>query len=83
MKTLNFEKLIQAITKRDFVINTQDEDLQFDKEYYIYKILPLTDRKISFKWKTPQTEEKLLKSFMSKTSKKLMPTSRLKLLAYR
>jgi hypothetical protein len=65
MKTLNFEKLIQAITKRDFVINTQDEDLQFDKEYYIYKILPLTDRKVSFKWKTPQTEEKLLKSFIT------------------
>jgi hypothetical protein len=65
MKTKNFEKLIQAITTRDFIINTQDEELQFNKEYYIYKTLPITERKVIFKWTTPQTEEKLLKSFIT------------------
>lgn len=65
MKKHNFEKLIQAITKRPLLIDTQDEFLTPQTEYYIYKVLPLTERKVFFVWKTPKKIDNFFKSFIT------------------
>lgn len=65
MKTYNFEQLIQSITGRPLTIETQDEEIIGGKEYCVYKILPITQRKISFKWKAAIDEEKMLRSFIT------------------
>jgi hypothetical protein len=65
MKTTNFINLINEITGREFFINTTDENLQTETEYYIYKILPITGRKIGFYWVTPKTMDKFLRSFIT------------------
>lgn len=70
MKKDKFQHLIQLITKRDFVINTQDEDLLHEEEYLVYRILPITQRKIYFKWKIPKTDEKMLRSFITSFTSK-------------
>ena len=65
MNTKNFQHLIQLITGRDFLIKTDDSELQFEKEYVIYRILPITHRSVSFMWKTPKADEKMLRSFIT------------------
>jgi hypothetical protein len=65
MNKENFEKLIQLITERDFKINTKDVELNFDTEYNIFRILPVTGRKVGFIWKTPKADEKMLRSFIT------------------
>jgi len=65
MNTQNFQNLIQLVTGRDFLIDTTDESLATEKEYFVYRILPITNRKIYFKWVTPKTDEKMLKSFIT------------------
>lgn len=65
MNKNNFEKLIQSITNRPLIIDTIDSEIVNDKEYYIYKHLPITDRKIYFKWKAAKTDEKMLRSFIT------------------
>ena len=65
MNTVNFQNLIQLITGRDFLIKTDDSELQFEKEYYIYRILPVSKRSVSFMWKTPKADEKMLRSFIT------------------
>jgi hypothetical protein len=65
MKTYNFEKLIQSITGRELIINTEDKEIIGGKEYRIYKILPITNREIGFKWKAAIDEEKMLRSFIT------------------
>lgn len=65
MNTVNFQNLIQIITGRDFLIKTTDVDMQFEKEYLIYRVLPVSKRHISFTWKTPKADEKMLRSFIT------------------
>lgn len=65
MQTSNFQSLIQAVTSRPFLISTQHTEIQPETEYFIYRILPITQRKIGFYWKTAKTEEKMLKSFIT------------------
>ena len=65
MKTEQFQNLIQLVTKRDFKIDTRDEELKTEAEYYVYKVLPITQQKIYFKWKTPKTDDKMLRSFIT------------------
>jgi hypothetical protein len=65
MTTANFQNLIQLITGRDFIIKTEDKELQFETEYKIYRVLPITKYTISFYWKTPKSEEKMLRSFIT------------------
>lgn len=65
MRTENFVKLICAITKRELFVDSNDEHILCNKEYFIYKKLPLLDSKISFKFKTPTKEENILKAFIS------------------
>tara|TARA_R110000868_G_scaffold400868_1_gene675592 strand:+ start:3263 stop:3880 length:618 start_codon:yes stop_codon:yes gene_type:complete len=65
MTTANFQNLIQLITGRDFLIKTEDIELQFEKEYVIYRILPVSKRSVSFIWKTPKADEKMLRSFIT------------------
>jgi len=65
MKTENFQKLIQAITGRDFIINTNDEELILEKEYWVYRTLPITNKDVGFYFITPKVEEKLLKVFIT------------------
>jgi len=70
MKTQNFEILIQSLTKREFTIDTTDIEIKVDSEYCIYRILPVSKRKISFNFKTPKNEENLLRSFINQYCKK-------------
>lgn len=70
MKTTNFENLIRLVTGRDFSIKTQDTELQFEKEYTIYRILPVSGRSVSFTWKTPKAEDKMLRSFITSFTSK-------------
>lgn len=65
MKTEQFTKLIQLATGRNFNIETQDTELQNEKDYFIYRTLPATCRHVSFKWTTPKSEEKYLRSFIT------------------
>ena len=65
MTTSNFQNLIRLVTERDFSIKTEDTDLQFEKEYLIYRLLPITKRTVSFYWKTPKADEKMLRSFIT------------------
>lgn len=70
MKTDNFQNLIRLITGRDFSVKTQDTELQFEKEYSIYRVLPFTKRTVSFIWKTPKSDEKMLRSFITSFTSK-------------
>jgi len=65
MKTEQFNNLIQIATGRDFKIATDKEELTNEMEYFVYRILPATGRKILFKWTAPKTEEKYLRSFIT------------------
>jgi len=65
MNTANFQHLIQKITGRDFVIATNDPEIEPGKEYHIYRTLPITGGKQGFKWKATLTDEKLLRSFIT------------------
>ena len=65
MKTKNFEQLIRIVTGRNFTINTNDIDLKFETEYCIYRELPITKCKIRFTWKTPKSDDKILRSFVT------------------
>jgi hypothetical protein len=70
MQTANFQNLIQLVTGRDFYIKTDDSELQFEKEYFICRVLPVTGHTVSFKWVTPKSEDKMLRSFITAFSTK-------------
>ena len=65
MNKANFEKLITAVTGRELQIKTTSDILECGNEYYIYTVLPLTDRAIGFNWKAPLEYEKFLKTFIT------------------
>lgn len=65
MQTNNFQNLIQLVTGRPFIIQTNDPELNFETDYFIYRELPVTKRKIYFKWKSPKSEDKFLRSFIT------------------
>jgi len=65
MNTQKFQNLIQQITGKPLIIATNDENIINGAEYIVYMILPLTDRKVYFKWKAATTDEKLLRSFIT------------------
>lgn len=65
MNKERFEKLIQKITGRNLIIDTHDQEIINGKEYSVYNLLPVTQGKIRFKWKTATTDEKLLRSFIT------------------
>lgn len=65
MKATQFTNLIQIATGRDFQIATEDSELINEKDYFVYRILPVTGKKILFKWTTPKAEEKYLRSFIT------------------
>lgn len=65
METTKFQSLIRSITKRDLIIDTTDVTIQPEKEYMVYKVLPILGSKISFKWKVAKSEEKYLRSFIT------------------
>lgn len=65
MKKDQFQGLIQAVTGRNFIIQTQSETLDHETEYCIWRKVSGTDRKVSFYWKTPKADEKMLRSFIT------------------
>jgi len=65
MKTENFIKLINSITKKDFQIKTSDTELKPEETYYIFRITPERKYKIGFDFKCPKNEENLIKSFIN------------------
>lgn len=70
MEKQRFTKLIQEITGRDLIINTSDDELLCESEYYVYKHLPILDRYVGFLWKTPKTYDRFLRSFITAFSSK-------------
>jgi len=65
MKTEQFQGLIRLVTGRDLTIKTSDTELEFEKEYYVFRKLPITGKTVSFYWKTPKADEKMLRSFIT------------------
>jgi hypothetical protein len=65
MKTINFQNLIQSVTGRNIIINTEDAELQNEKEYSLSVTFPITGIRSSFTWKTAKADEKLLRSFIT------------------
>lgn len=65
MYTANFQNLIRLVTARGFIIKTNEAELQPETEYFIYRVLPVSGRSVSFYWKTPKTEDKFLRSFIT------------------
>ena len=65
MNTINFVKLINLLTNRDFHVKTDDTEIQVSKEYIVYRELPISKRQISFTWKTPANEENIIRSFIT------------------
>lgn len=65
MITANFQNLIRLVTGRDFSIKTDDIELEIEKEYLVYRVLPITNWRASFTWKTPKAEDKMLRSFIT------------------
>ena len=70
MKTENFTKIIQALTGRDFNINTDDTELIPSKKYTIYRVLPITKIPVSFNFICPKKEDTIIKSFINNFTKK-------------
>jgi hypothetical protein len=74
MNVKNLQTLIQAITGRELIIETADHEIEAGKDYQIYKMLPISQRKIAFKWTAAKSEEKMLRSFITAfTTKYLEP----------
>lgn len=74
MKTENFTQLIRAITGRKLTIEKRKnlwetepagEVLSFETVYFVGITLPITGRVYGFDWKTPKTDEKMLRSFIT------------------
>jgi hypothetical protein len=65
MKTENFVKLIEGITGVKFHINGSDNELMPEKKYFIYKILPITQKQVGFDFKIPKNDETIIKSFIT------------------
>jgi hypothetical protein len=74
MNTANFTKLIQAVTGREFTVSERvtwreekpaGETLEHEKIYFVARTLPLTGRTVGFDWKTPKSDEKMLRSFIT------------------
>jgi hypothetical protein len=86
MRTENFQKLIRAVTGRDFTIELRDnwrttkpagELLAHETVYFVGRTLPITGRIFGFEWKTPKADEKMLRSFITAfTSKYREPDPR-------
>lgn len=79
MKTENFTQLIRAITGRKFTIEaflnwreTQPapETLAPETVFFVSVTLPITGRVFGFDWKTPKSDEKMLRSFITAFSSK-------------
>ena len=69
VEATNFINLISLITKRNLMIDNVKELLP-EKEYFIYKYLPLTDKKVGFLFKTPKDTDNFLKSFITQFTNK-------------
>jgi len=65
MKTNQFQELIQAITGRPLVLNTQFEEIPLDSTVSIRRPYKEGETRFSFDWKTPKKEDSLLRSFIT------------------
>ena len=74
MKTENFTQLIRAITGRKFTIQTRvnwretqpaPETLAHETVFFVSLTLPITGKVCGFDWKTPKSDEKMLRSFIT------------------
>lgn len=74
MKTESFTHLINAITGRAFTIEKRvnwretekpQSDILSETIYFVSIFLPLSKRNHGFDWKTPKTDEKMLRSFIT------------------
>ena len=65
MKNSQFEKLIQEITGRNFILNDSAENIEPGKKYQVTRKLPITGRRVGFEWTAAKCEDKLLRSFVT------------------
>jgi hypothetical protein len=74
MKTESFTHLINAITGRAFSLEKRlnwretekpSSEVLCETIYFVSILLPITGRACGFDWKTPKTDEKMLRSFIT------------------
>jgi hypothetical protein len=65
MKTNQFQELIQAITGRPLVLDTQFEEIPLDSTVAIRRPYIEGETRFSFDWKTPKKEDSLLRGFIT------------------
>lgn len=79
MNTDNFTQLIRAITGRQFSLAKRlnwretepaPETLTYETTFFVFVTLPITGRTFGFDWKTPKSDEKMLRSFITAFSSK-------------
>jgi len=74
MNTESFTRLAQAVTGRPFTFakrltwretESVGETLNTETQYFVGYNLPLSGRLVGFDWKTPKSDEKMLRSFIT------------------
>lgn len=74
MKTDNFTRLVQSVTSRPFTFSIRNgfrdikpvgEEIACESQYFVGYTLPLSGRLVGFDWKTPKSDEKMLRSFIT------------------
>jgi hypothetical protein len=72
MKTIQFEKLIQAVTGRPLTLSIDAEELPLDSTVTVFRPRMLGETVRAFEWKTPKKEDSILRSFITAFSSKYL-----------
>lgn len=70
MKTIQFEKLIQAVTGRPLTLSGNAEEIPLNSTIAIFRPRKIGETVRAFEWKTPKKEDSLLRSFITAFSSK-------------
>lgn len=65
MKTIQFEKLIQAVTGRTLTLSTDAEEIPLGSTVTVFRPRKIGETVLAFEWKTPKKEDSLLRSFIT------------------
>jgi hypothetical protein len=65
MKTGQFQELIRAITHRHLTLSCESEDIPLESKVTIRRPWKAGETVFAFDWKTPKTEDALLRSFIT------------------
>jgi len=65
MKKYQFQELIQAVTGRPLTLDVQCDEIPLDSTISILRPYKAGKTRFAFNWKTPKTEDSLLRSFIT------------------